>query len=114
MQEIREPLYLRLCRLLYRPRLLRHLVRAYAALAAGGSCPAWMAAGGKAGVPANIALHEKSPTNTRSRRRLWIRLRDDRAATILPTLTLMNLQTGVRPSSTMRTVILGTVTHRTR
>jgi transposase len=32
---------------LYRPRLVRHLVRAYAALAAGGSCSARMAAGGR-------------------------------------------------------------------
>src|SRR4051812_37030695 len=32
---------------LYRPRLVRHLVGAYAALAAGGSCAARMAAGGR-------------------------------------------------------------------
>ena len=31
----------------YRPRLVRHLVGAYAALAAGGSCSARMAAGGR-------------------------------------------------------------------
>jgi hypothetical protein len=32
---------------LYRPRFLRHLVRGYAALAAGGSCSVRMAAGSR-------------------------------------------------------------------